>query len=110
MIEVSPAASDAIAAFMKEKGLDSPLRVFLQSGGCGGPSLRLVMDDKKAGDQETKVDGQSYLIEENLSKLSGKVSVDFVDNGLQKGFTVASEFPVGGGGSCSSGGGCDCCG
>ncbi|RJX33422.1 MAG: adhesin [Desulfarculus sp.] len=110
MIEVSPAASEAIAAFMKEKDLSSPLRIFLQSGGCGGPSLRLVMDEKKDGDQEVQVDGQTYLIEENLSKMSGKVTVEFVDNGWQKGFAVNSEYPVGGGSSCSSGGGCDCCG
>lgn len=33
MVEVTAAASEAIQGFMKEKSLDSPLRVFLQSGG-----------------------------------------------------------------------------
>lgn len=33
MVEVTPAASEAIQSFMKDKGLDQPLRVFLQSGG-----------------------------------------------------------------------------
>ena len=33
MIEVTPAASEAIKAFMAEKSLESALRVFLQEGG-----------------------------------------------------------------------------
>jgi Fe-S cluster assembly iron-binding protein IscA len=33
MVEVTPAASKAIQGFMKEKDLNQPLRVFLQSGG-----------------------------------------------------------------------------
>jgi Fe-S cluster assembly iron-binding protein IscA len=33
MVEVSEAASEAIQSFMKEKDMDSSLRVFLQSGG-----------------------------------------------------------------------------
>ncbi len=33
MIEVTESASKAIKAFMEEKDLSSPLRVFLQEGG-----------------------------------------------------------------------------
>jgi iron-sulfur cluster assembly protein len=109
MIEVTSAAGEAIAAFMKEKELDSPFRVFLESGGCGGPSLRLVLDEKKDGDEEFEIGGLTYLIAKDLSEKSGKVTVDFVDNGWQQGFSLESENPMGdpSEGDCGGcGGGC----
>ncbi len=72
----------------------------------------MVLDEPKDEDDKYEVDGLTYLIDKNLSKMSGKVTVDFVDNGWQQGFTVNSEFPVGGGASCSTDGcgdsGCSC--
>lgn len=63
----------------------------------------MVLDEPKDTDEKYEVDGLTYLIDKDLSKMSGKVSVDFIDNGWQQGFTVASEIPLGSGGSCSSG-------
>jgi Fe-S cluster assembly iron-binding protein IscA len=50
MIEVSASASQAIKAFFEDKKVESSLRVFLQAGGCGGPALRLVLDEAKEND------------------------------------------------------------
>jgi Fe-S cluster assembly iron-binding protein IscA len=68
----------------------------------------LVLDEPKETDDSYQVDGLTYLIDKDLSKMSGKVTVDFVDNGWQQGFTVNSELPLGGGASCSSGCGDSC--
>lgn len=119
MIEVSENASRAIKAFMQERNLDSSLRVMLQAGSCcGGPSLRLVLDEKKDGDHSHEVDGLTYLIAQDLAEQSGPVKVDYVDNGWQQGFVLTSANPLAGGGgdSCGCGtsggscgsGGCSC--
>lgn len=51
------------------------------------------------------MEGLTYLIDKELSKQSGDVTVDFVDNGWQQGFMLSTAHPLGGGGcgstSCS---------
>lgn len=109
MIEVTPSASQAIKAFFEDKKLDSALRVFLQAGGCGGPALRLVLDEAKQTDDSFQIDGLTYLIDKELSQQSGDVKVDFVDNGCQQGFMLSSANPLASeGGGCSCGSGCSC--
>lgn len=109
MIEISASATQAIKAFLEEKKLDSALRVFLQDGGCGGPALRLVLDEVKESDLSYQVEGLTYVIDKELSVQSGDVKVDFVDNGMQQGFMVSSANPVAGqGGGCACGGSCGC--
>ena len=69
----------------------------------------MVLDEPKENDDKYEVDGLTYLIDKDLAQTSGKVTVDFIDNGWQQGFTVNSENPVGGGASCSSSGCGDSC-
>ncbi|MCB2185701.1 MAG: IscA/HesB family protein [Deltaproteobacteria bacterium] len=107
MVEVTESASQAIKGFLAEKNLASPLRVYLEEGGCCGSSLRLVLDEAKANDETFDVDGLTYLIDKDLSQTTGAVKVDFVDNGREKGFVLSSANPLNGGGSC--GGGSCCC-
>ncbi|MFZ5585596.1 MAG: IscA/HesB family protein [Thermodesulfobacteriota bacterium] len=112
MIKVSETASQNIKAFLAERKLDSALRIIAQAGGCcGGPSLRLVLDEAKAGDHKYEVDGLTYLIGSELAAESGEVSIDYLDNGYQQGFVLSSANPLAGagadcGGGC--GGGCSC--
>ncbi len=109
MIEVSPSATKALKAFFEEKNIDSPVRVFLQSGGCGGPSLRLSLDEAKGTDNTSLVEGITYLIDAGLSQVSGEVKVDFVDDGYQQGFLITAANPLPGAGEgCSCGGSCSC--
>lgn len=108
MIAVSPEASKAIKAFFEEKKLDSALRVTL-AGGCGGPALRLVLDEAKDTDGSVAVDGLTYLIDKDLSLQCGQVRVDYVDNGHQQGFALSAANPLPGAGEgCSCGSSCSC--
>ncbi|BEQ16320.1 hypothetical protein FAK_33860 [Desulfoferula mesophila] len=71
----------------------------------------MVLDEPKENDDKYEVDGLTYLIDKDLSSNSGKITVDFVDNGWQQGFTVNAEKPlVSEGDSCSTSGGCSSCG
>jgi len=65
----------------------------------------LVLDEPKENDDKYEIDGLTYLIDKDLASTSGKVTVDFVDNGWQQGFTVNAEKPLAGdGASCSTSG------
>lgn len=110
MIKVSEVASQNIKAFMQERSLDSGLRIVMQSSGCCGSSLRLVLDEAKDGDEKYEVDGLVYLIEPSLAAQSGEVSIDYLDNGYQQGFVLSSANPLAAGDSCggSCGSGCSC--
>jgi len=105
MFQVTASANEVVKGIMAEKGLDAPLRVTLSGGGCGGPSLGLVVDEAKESDHKYEVDGVTYLVDKDLSSETGEIRLDYVDMGGQKGFTLRSQNPVGGGG-CGSG--CSC--
>ena len=65
----------------------------------------MVLDEPKENDDKYEIDGLTYLIDKTLASTSGKITVDFVDNGWQQGFTVNSENPLAGdGASCSTSG------
>ena len=104
MFQVTESASEAVKGIMAERKLDSPLRVTM-SGGCCGPSLGLVVDEAKESDLKYEFDGVTYLVDKDLSSETGEIRLDYVDMGGQKGFTLRSQNPVGGGG-CGSG--CSC--
>jgi iron-sulfur cluster assembly protein len=107
MVNVSSKAEDVLKEYFKDKEI-SPIRIFLQSGGCcGGPSLAMALDEQKDKDQVFKINGFTMLVDDDLMKMAKGITVDFVDSGTQSGFTVTTEAPIGGGGSCGTeGGGC----
>jgi len=108
MMEVTPAASEALKAVMAEKNLEPPIRIFLQSG-CSGSQLAMGVDQARDGDDQFDVDGVSYVIDGKLSELVGDMKLDYLTDDGQQGFMLSSSKPLPqpeGGGSCGSG----CCG
>ncbi|KMY69309.1 hypothetical protein AAU61_04980 [Desulfocarbo indianensis] len=113
MVEVTPQASEAIKAIMTEKNLEGALRLFMQQG-CGGAQLALGIDEKRPGDDSFEVDGLTYVVAKELGAVTGKLTLDFVNESSQAGFTITAEkpLPMGGGCSCGDSGcgdsGCSC--
>lgn len=114
MVSISSKAEDVLKEYFKGKEV-SPIRIFLQSGGCcGGPSLAMVLDQQKDKDQVFKINGFTMLVDDDLMNMAKDIKVDFVDSDMQSGFTISTEVPIsGGGGSCGSeggscGSGCGC--
>jgi len=70
--------------------------------------LRLALDEPKATDDSFKQGDISFIIDKELSKKTGDITIDFVDAGYQSGFTISSTNPIGMGGGCPSGGSCSC--
>lgn len=100
MITLSDSAKEQLDGYFADKE-KSPIRVFL-AGGCCGPKLSLALDEPKDGDDTFEAGGYTLLAEKALLAATGVISIDMTEYG----FSVDSENPVGGGGSCGSGGGC----
>lgn len=108
MLEVSQVANQNIKSIMADKSLSGAVRIFAQQG-CGGAQLALGTDEVRDNDAQVDVDGVTYVIDKDLSEAVGAVSLGFVEDGAQPGFTISSEKPLVMEGGCSCGGGsCSC--
>ncbi|MBW1759820.1 MAG: IscA/HesB family protein [Deltaproteobacteria bacterium] len=103
MLEVTDMAQKKIADYFKDKELE-PVRILLQDGGCGGPSLNMGLDEAKDTDNVYDLGGIQYLVDKNLMGKAKFIKVDFGEMG----FKLTSRTPLGGGGcsGCGSSGSC----
>ena len=102
MVEVTPQASEAIKAILAEKNLDGTLRIFMQQG-CGGAQLALGIDELKPTDDSYEADGLTYVVDKELGAITGKLTLDYMEESAQAGFTISSEKPLP-----APEGGCNC--
>lgn len=98
MITLSDAAKSQLDGYFADKE-KAPVRVFL-AGGCCGPKLSLALDEPRDGDATFETGGYVLLAEKALLESAGAITIDMNEYG----FSVDSQNPLGGGGSCSSGG------
>lgn len=112
MLEVTESALTNVKNYLDQQKIDSAVRVNLMSGGCGGPSLGLAIDDAKDNDHTFDNDGISFLVDKGVAETCGSIKVDFIENKdsgcgcTEGGFVITSEKPLSGsscGCSCSSG-------
>ena len=72
--------------------------------------MSLALDEPSDSDSVFTNDGTQYIIEKDLLTKIGTVTIDYVNEGWQKGFTINAENPVGEacsiGGSCAATGSC----
>ena len=75
MIEVTPAATKAMAEYFqdKEKG---PVRIFLKMGGCGIRSFGVAVEPIQPSDQLFEIDGYTYIIESRILRQYGPIKVN----------------------------------
>lgn len=108
MVEVTPQASEAIKAIMAEKNMEGTLRIFMQQG-CGGAQLALGIDEVRPTDDSFEADGLTYVVDKELGTITGKLTLDYVNETAQAGFTISSEKPLPAPeGGCGCGSGCSC--
>lgn len=100
MINVSTLASEQVRAYFEDKEIQ-PVRIFLNSGGCGGPSLAMALDQVNDTDAVFTHDGIDYIMEKSLMEQASPVTIDY--SGM--GFRLESSLELTGGcSSCGSGG------
>jgi len=102
MINVSATAQEQVKAYFEGKEVQ-PVRIFLNNGGCGGPSLAMALDEKKEDDAVFTHGGVEYLMEKTLLEKASPVTVDYA--GMD--FNLSSSLELSSGcGSCGSTGSC----
>ncbi|MCG8685763.1 MAG: IscA/HesB family protein [Desulfobacterales bacterium] len=102
MIKVSEAAQQQVNAYFEGKNVQ-PVRIFLNNGGCGGPSLAMALDQTTEKDAVFTHGGIDYIMDKTLLESANPVIVDY--SGM--GFRLDSSLELGGGcGSCGSNGSC----
>ncbi len=98
MVEVTESATQQIAEYFKGKEV-SPIRIFLNQGGWGGPSLAMALDESKDTDNVYEIDGFTYIVEKEFMEKATPIKVDFHEYG----FKISSGVDFGSGAGCSCG-------
>ena len=97
MVEISEAASQQIAEYFKDRDI-VPIRIFLNEGGWGGPSLAMALDEPKDTDNSYDVNGFKFILDKKFDEKAKPVSIDFMGYG----FKINSSIEFNQESSCSS--------
>ena len=103
MLDVTDLAVTKLKEYMDQNNISSAIRVALMQGGWSGPSLGLALDEPKDNDEIVDNNEVKFLVDNDLMKTCGDITVDYTEAGYRSGFAITSTIPVGGGGGCSSG-------
>jgi len=115
--KISDAAVEKIKGICeKENKPGHGLRVQAEGGGCGGPQVRLALDEKAdEKDVVIEMNGIKIFIDPQTAEFVNNSSLDYIDSPMGGGFKLnnpnAPEKKEGGGGGCgcgSGGGSCGC--
>jgi len=82
MLKVTKKAIDKIAEYLQDKEV-KPIRIFLNSGGCGGTSIAMVLDELKDTDDVFNIDGFQFVVDKEFLKEAEPITVDFAHFGFQ---------------------------
>lgn len=84
----------AAGRFLNEKCINRPLRIDLRFTGCCDASLGLRVDDISESDLYVEADGLTFIMDPEVYRLAGEVTISYVEEGGRKGFLLTSERPV----------------
>lgn len=98
MIELTPAAHEAIERFITEAGTPlAGLRIYVEGGGCSGFKYGLRLEQSKSDDDfEFDLDGIALLVDPVSRSMIEGLSVDYVDSLMQTGFRFSNPNHSGG--------------
>ena len=97
MVSLTDSARAELDNYFADKQ-KAPIRVYLNKGGCCGPSLTLALDEAREDDEVFDLGGYTFVVEKELSTLASPITVDMTEYG----FAVTSNLQLEGG-SCGSG-------
>jgi Fe-S cluster assembly iron-binding protein IscA len=104
MLVLTDTAREEIAKYFEDKE-KTPIRIFLASGGCSGPSLALALDEPAETDEVGDVEGFTFCMNKDLYEQAKPLTLDIGPMGFQ----VLSSLQLQQQGGCSGGcSGCSC--
>jgi iron-sulfur cluster assembly protein len=90
MIKVTTLAANKLTEYFKNKERQ-PIRIFLKTGGWGGPSLTMALDEPKETDSIFDIDGFKFIVDQDLLIKVAPITVDFAHFGFQLDCTFEFE-------------------
>ncbi|MBW1615779.1 MAG: IscA/HesB family protein [Deltaproteobacteria bacterium] len=99
MLEVTHNAEKEILKHFDGKEI-TPVRVFLNQAGCGGPALALGMDNPNEQDNTYKVGDLTFLVEKDFMEKIKPVKIDFSNAGFN--ISAGMDFGPSGCAGCAS--------
>ena len=114
-VTLTPAAVDAVQDLFAQQELEGyALRVYVQGGGCSGLQFGMAFENNI---RDTDIVFDSQVVQVVVDDVSVDywrgATIDFVDNGIEKGFKIDNPNPINSGcgcGSSSSASNADSCG
>lgn len=108
MFQVSDIAAEKAKEILKVEGKEGwGLRIFVQGGGCCGPSFGMDIDEKAAeGDHTVEKNGLKVFCDAKAFESLAEKEMDFIKTPQGEGFVINNV----GGAAPSCGTGCSGCG
>jgi iron-sulfur cluster assembly accessory protein len=100
------AASELQGIITTQAQSDEGLRIIAGAGGCACSGTRFGMgfDTARDGDTVIEVSGIRFLFDADTAPQIEDAKIDFVDDVMQRGFSIEAPNASTGGGSCGCGG------
>jgi iron-sulfur cluster assembly protein len=103
-VTLTSAAVEAVQDLFTQQKLEGyALRVFVQGGGCSGIQFGMSLENN-IRDTDTIYDNQGVqvVVDDTSINYWRGATIDFVDNGMEKGFKIDNPNPVSNGCGCGS--------
>jgi len=94
MITLETSAIHAIQAFLAGNGVETPIRLELQSAGCCDPVLGLRIDAARDTDIIYQIEGLTFVIDPKTEQHFGDFNIAYAEEIGRKGFIITSTVPV----------------
>lgn len=91
---LGPGTTQAIKSLLDAKGLRASIRIDIGFTGCCDASLSLQADSHCEDDLVEEIEGITFLINTDIYKLSGDISINYIEAQGKKGFAITSERPI----------------
>lgn len=82
MLEISPEATAKVSEFFRNREI-SPIRIFLNQCGCGGPGLAMALDEPSTTDDVFEIEGFTYIIDKTFYEKAKPIAVSHSGQGFK---------------------------
>jgi Fe-S cluster assembly iron-binding protein IscA len=76
------------------KGVVQPIRIDLRFSGCCDAALGLCVDTVHENDLSEEFDGLTFIIDREIYRLTGDISISYVNKEGGRGYVITSNNPV----------------